>query len=290
MQLMILGSPNNWYVQDLRRAAGDRHDIEIRSFEQLDMWVGGNVSDDTGLTAASRPTWDVVLVRSMPRGSLEQIIFRMDTLGQWQRQGITILNSPRAMEIAIDKCLSLQRLMESGIRVPRTYVCQLWKQAMCAFEQLGHDVVVKPLFGSEGRGITRISDPALAERAFKTLEHIGAAIYLQEFIAHDHQDLRLFVLGCKVWGMRRENKSDWRANVSRGANVEPIAVTPVLHDLAKRAAACVGTEISGIDVLIDPLGYPIIIEVNAVPGWRALARATGIDVAREILDYLETRK
>ena len=288
MHLLILGSPNNWYVRDLRRAAA-RHHVDVLGFEQLDAWVGDHPGGarETGRGAPAR--WDGVLVRSMPRGSLEQVIFRMDLLGQWARAGVVVVNTARAMEIAIDKYLALQRLAGQGLLVPRTYVGQSGRQALSAFDQLDGDVVVKPLFGSEGRGITRISDRALAERAFKMLEQLGAVIYMQEFIVHDHQDIRLFVLGRQVWGMRRENRADWRANVSRGAVVERIEVTPSLGALAEHATRCVGAEVAGVDVLIDRHGCPVIIEVNAVPGWRALARVAAVDVAGEIVQYVETR-
>src|SRR5205807_4545231 len=125
-----------------------------------------------------------VLVRTMPPGWLEQVVFRMDLLHSLQNARVRILNPPRACEICIDKYLATALLAADGLRVPATIVCQTAEAALAAFETLGRDVVVKPVFGSEGRGMLRVSDPELAWRTFRTLERTQSLIYLQEFIRH----------------------------------------------------------------------------------------------------------
>jgi len=158
--------------------------------------------------------------------------------------------------------------------------------ARAGFAMLDGHVVVKPIFGSEGRGIARLQDDAMAERAFRLLESLGATIYLQEFIRHDGFDLRLLVIGKRVLGMRRRNPHDWRTNCSRGAEAEPLHVTPELADLALRAAGAVGASLAGVDLLPMPNGRLAAIEVNAVPGWKALAGALDVDVARLALEHV----
>jgi ribosomal protein S6--L-glutamate ligase len=164
--------------------------------------------------------------------------------------------------------------------------CQTAEDAMTAFERLGGDVVVKPLFGSEGRGIARLSDPDLALRAFKMLAQLGGVIYLQEFIEHEGCDLRLFVLGQQVFAMRRKSASDWRTNVSRGADTEPFSPGDDLIDLARRAASAVGAPLAGVDLLPARDGKLYVLEVNAVPGWQALSRTLKVDIAAAVLDYV----
>jgi ribosomal protein S6--L-glutamate ligase len=223
----------------------------------------------------------------MPPASLEQVVFRMDMLAQLASQGVRIVNSPRAIEAAVDKYLATARLEQAGLLVPETVVCQGVAQAMEGFATLGGDVVVKPIFGGEGRGIVRVSDEALAERTFKALGQIGSVLYLQKFISHEGADLRLLTLGDKVLGMRRRNANDWRTNISRGATGEPLRVTDELAELALRAAAAVGAEIAGVDLLPGRDGRLYALEVNAVPGWRALGRVSEVDVANLVLQYLE---
>jgi ribosomal protein S6--L-glutamate ligase len=160
---------------------------------------------------------------------------------------------------------------------------------MAAFAQLGGDVVLKPLFGSEGRGITRLNDEALALRAFKMLAQLGAVLYLQEFIQHEGCDLRLLVIGEHFLAMKRRNALDWRTNLSRGAKAEAFEPGDALIDMAHRAAAAVGAPLAGVDLLPGRDGQLYCLEVNAVPGWKGLAKAHQVDVAALVLEYVATQ-
>jgi ribosomal protein S6--L-glutamate ligase len=177
MHLAVLGSPDSWYLNDLRRAAESRHEVTALPFSQLaSKIVGGREGIFVGSMSLAR--FDAVLVRSMPPGSLEQVVFRMDLLGRAEAIGITVMNPPRAVEAAVDKFLATAKLQAAGLRVPKTIVCQTADDALAAFAELGGDVVIKPLFGSEGRGIARLQDEALALRAFRMLERLGAVLYV----------------------------------------------------------------------------------------------------------------
>lgn len=224
----------------------------------------------------------------MPPGSLEQVIFRMDLLAQAAARGVIILNSPRSLEACVDKYLTTARLADAGLPVPPTVTCQHADAALDAFAQLGGDVVVKPLFGSEGRGMVRISDPELAWRTFRTLERTGAVIYLQQTIRHPGWDLRVFVLAGRVLAaMRRHARGDdWRTNVAQGGRAEPVLLADDETALALRAADVLGAAAAGVDLMRGPAGEWYVIEVNAVPGWRALAPACGVDVAAAIVRHV----
>ena len=154
----------------------------------------------------------------MPPGTLEQVVFRMDALHRLEALGVPVLNPPRAVEAAVDKYLALARLEAAGLPVPPTWVGESADEALDAFERLGGDVVVKPLFGSEGRGLVRVSDRELARRTFQTLERLGAVLYVQRFVRHPGHDLRAFVLGDRVLGAIRRQApgGDWRTNVAVG--------------------------------------------------------------------------
>lgn len=287
MHLTVIGSSESWYLKDLTRAAGSRHQITPVAFSEMQSAIfdGRMRTSSSGIDLAAV---DGVLVRTMPPGSLEQVVFRMDLLGRLEASGKLVMNPPRAIEVAVDKFLTTARLAEAGFVTPDTITCQTPDDAMEAFAALGGDIVLKPLFGAEGRGITRLNDEALALRAFKMLAGLGAVLYLQKFIEHEGADWRLLVIGDRVLGMRRRNPLDWRTNVSRGATAEPMAVTPELAEMAIRAARAVGAPLAGIDLLPGKDGRLYAIEVNAVPGWKALARALSIDVAALVLEYLES--
>lgn len=283
MYIAVLAARDSWYFRDLARAAGGRHQLTAISYKALGSHVAGaNLSIDSG-GGRSLNSLDAVLVRSMPPGSLEQVVFRMDALAQLESSGVRAINPARAIETAVDKYLATAKLQAAGLLIPPTIVCQTAADGLAAFETLGGDVVVKPLFGGEGRGITRVNDVAIARRVFMSLEQIGSVLYLQKFIPHDGVDWRLLVIGDDVLGMKRINPDDWRTNISLGARPAPLDVTVELAQLARRAAAAVGATVAGVDLLPGRDGRLYAIEVNAVPGWRALGEVTGVDVAERVL-------
>lgn len=291
MRIAILSGGDGWHVRDLRRAAvAGRHSAEVIDFRKVQASVGAKGFSllCSGGQEPDLNGFDAVIVRTMPPGSLEQVVFRMDVLHALAGRGVKVLNPPRALEVCIDKYWALERLQDAGVLVPETIVCQRADDALEAFEQLNCDVVIKPIFGSEGRGMMRISDPELAWRTFRAIERTQAVLYLQRFIRHPGWDLRAFVLGGKVLAsVRRVSSGDWRTNVAQGARAELVKLTSAQEQLALRASAAVGTIAAGVDLLPGPNGEMYVIEVNAVPGWRALAPATGVDVAREIVNACE---
>ncbi|HTU88769.1 MAG TPA: RimK family alpha-L-glutamate ligase [Gemmataceae bacterium] len=280
MRIALLSAGDGWHVRDLQRAAARRgHDAASVDFRRLSAAVAHEPDALAG--------FDAVLVRTMPPGSLEQVVFRMDLLHRTQARGVAVLNPPRAVETCVDKYLATAYLEAAGLRVPPTVVCQHADAALQAFETLGGDVVVKPLFGSEGRGMVRISDPEMAWRTFRTLERTQSVLYLQQFIRHPGWDLRVFVLGGRVLtAMRRYSNGDWRTNVAQGGHGEVVRLSADEERLALRAAAALGAEMAGVDLLPGPRGEWYILEVNAVPGWRALAPVTSVDVAAAVIDFL----
>ena len=288
MHIVILCNPGSWYRRDLERAAfASGHRVNALPFEHLSAQVQtGRTTvwgSETELSLA-----DAIIVRTMPPGSLEQVVFRMNLLTRLEGAGVQVCNPPRAIECAVDKFLTTARLVDAGLPVPETIVCENSEAALAAFDQLGGDVVVKPVFGAEGRGILRISDPDLALRTFRTLERIDAVLYLQKYIQHEGFDLRVMVLDGRVLAaMRRRSPHDFRTNVSRQAQAEPVDITEQERDWALRAAKAAGTRIAGVDILYDRSGAGYVIEVNGVPGWRALARVTECDVASELIQSLE---
>jgi RimK family alpha-L-glutamate ligase len=280
MRLAILSGGTGWHVQDLIRAAnGLGHTAEAVDFRAL---AAGVETTPTPLN-----DFDAAIVRTIPAGSLEQVIFRMDVLHAAALRGLPVLNPPRAVEICVDKYLTNVRLAAAGLPTPPTHIAQRADDAFAAFDQLGGDVVIKPVFGAEGRGMQRISDRELAWRTFRVLEQTGQLIYQQEFIHHPGYDLRVMIIGGRVRAaMQRKASNDWRTNVAQGGVTHRIGLSPREMELAILAAEAVGCPLAGVDLLPAPNGKHYVIEVNAVPGWRALAPTCDIDVAAAIVRFL----
>ena len=279
-----------WHVEDLKRAALlTAVSLRAVEFPRITAHVG---IEDTNVRAGEidLAAVDGVLVRMMPPGSLEQVVFRMDALHRVVAAGIPVLNPPRAVEAAVDKYLTLSLLEQQGIAVPATWVGESADRALEAFQALEGDVIVKPLFGSEGRGLVRVSDSELAWRAFHALERLNAVLYLQRVVRHPGYDLRVFVLRGAVLGAMRRHAppGEWRTNVSLGGRAEACRLEPQAERLALAAARAIGAEMAGVDLIMDlDRDRLVVLEVNAVPGWRGLARVTGIDVAAAILAALK---
>jgi ribosomal protein S6--L-glutamate ligase len=286
MRIAVLSAGEGWHVRDLQRAAAKLgHAAEAVDFRRLSAGVAFGATAGEALRFLDG--YDGVLVRTMPPGSLEQVVFRMDLLHVLAGRGVRVLNPPRAVEVCVDKYLATARLAAAGLPVPPTVACQHADAALEAFAALGGDVVVKPLFGSEGRGMVRVSDPEMAWRTFRTLERTQGVLYLQQFVRHPGWDLRVFVLAGKVLtAMRRRSRGDWRTNVAQGGTAEPVRVDRDAESLALRSAAALGASVAGVDLLPGPRGEWYVIEVNAVPGWRALAPVTGVDVAAAVVSHL----
>jgi ribosomal protein S6--L-glutamate ligase len=280
MRIALLAGGDGWHVRDLARAAGELgHTTAVLDFRTLRSGVGIQFDSFAG--------FDAILVRTMPAGSLEQIVFRMDVLHRAQARGIRVLNPPAALEACVDKYLATAKLAAAGLPVPPTVACQDAESALAAFRDLGGDVVVKPLFGAEGRGLMRVSDPELAWRTFRTLERSQAVLYVQQFVRHPGWDLRVFVLGGGVLAaMRRYARDGWRTNVALGGRAESVTVNADEGRLALASAKAVGAEVAGVDLLSGPDGEWYVLEVNAVPGWRALAPTCNVDVAAAVISYL----
>ncbi|MFX0077469.1 MAG: RimK family alpha-L-glutamate ligase [Candidatus Hermodarchaeota archaeon] len=224
------------------------------------------------------------LVRGFGVAPTQKIFFRLDLLSAIEEYGIKLINSRESLEIASDKFLTSIYLEKNNIPTPRTIICENPIDAIDSFEELGGDIVLKPLYGSKGIGITRINDKGFAENVFYSLGQLNEVFYLQEFIEHSNRDIRILVLGNKaVAGMYRVS-DNWKTNVHAGARVEPLVLTEELTKLAINAAKITKTEVAGVDIVESETGLQVL-EVNSIPGFTALQKVTEINLAEEIVSY-----
>jgi RimK family alpha-L-glutamate ligase len=289
VRVAILAAREGWHTAELCRALVARgHEGRVLAYEGL---VGHHgAGPGSGLTSGGEDleAAAAVLPRIIPAGSLEQIIFRIDALHGLEDRGIRVMNSPRALERTVDKFWTTALLEQAGLPVPETIVCERPEDAMLAFRALG-DVIVKPLFGSMGLGMVRVSDEEMAFRVSRTLEAIRGVYYLQRTIDHAGCDVRAFVVGDRVIGAIERRAPGWRTNLARGGEAHPVTLSPEWAALALRAARVVGAEYAGVDLLPARDGTVYVVEVNGIPGWRGLQDATSIDVAGAIVEHLLER-
>src|SRR4051794_10754576 len=286
MRVAVVGSTGGWHAERLERALGARgHACAFAPVTRMVSRVDGGISvrgRDVALDDC-----DAVIVRGIPRGSLEQIVFRVDALHALAAAGVRVVNDPFAIERAIDKFLASALVATAGVPTPRTVACERAEDALAGFDAPGGDVIVKPLFGSMGFGMARVEDPDVAQRVFRALEIERAVYYLQEAVPHDGIDVRAMVVGDRVVAAIERVGTGWRANLARGASARSIALDEERVRLCVRAAATVGADYAGVDLLRAADGRDYVLEVNGIPGWRGVESATGVDVAAALVEHLE---
>jgi ribosomal protein S6--L-glutamate ligase len=290
MYVVILSARTGWQTDELCRALDARGHIGcVLPYEGLVARLGGA---DRGLASDQTSVLDAnaVLARIIPTGTLEQIIYRVDALHWIEERGVPVINSPRAIERCVDKFYTTALLEQAGLPVPETVVCERGADAIAAVREMG-DAIVKPIFGSLGHGMVRVTDPEIALRVVEPLDQIGSIFYVQRTIDHGGRDIRAFVVGGRVIGAieRTAPAGDWRTNVSRGGSVRAIELPPDWTALAVRAATTVGADYAGVDLLPSRDGQVFVLEVNGIPGWKGLQQATGVDVSGAIVGHLVDR-
>ena len=290
MHIVILSARTGWQTDELCRALDQRGHIGcVLPYEGLVGRLGGEArglsSERTSLLDA-----DAVLARIIPSGTLEQIIYRVDALHWIEEQGVTVINSPRAIERCVDKFYTTALLQRAGLPVPETITCERGEDAIAAVRELG-DAIIKPIFGSLGHGMVRVTAPDVALRVVEPLQQIGSIFYVQRTIDHGGRDVRAFVVGDRVVGAieRTAPAGEWRTNVSRGGAVRAFELSQAWADLAVHAASIVGADYAGVDLLPSRDGRVFVLEVNGIPGWKGLQQATGVDVAGAVVDHLVDR-
>ena len=238
---------------------------------------------------------DAALVRGIAGGTFEQVTKRLGVLHALRELGVPVYNDARAIERSVDKSMTSLLLHAARIPSPPT-----WATESVAHAQLivmresaaGRALVLKPLFGSQGHGLQRIGNVQGVHHALPALEGYGSLAYLQRFIpalAAPGFDWRVLVVGGRAITAMRRVSSHWVHNVAQGARCEAADLTPPLAQIAERAAAALGMDYAGVDLMPSEVGVQVI-EVNGVAAWQGLQRVTRFNIARTIVDDLLDRK
>lgn len=278
--ILVLGGGDGWHAGQLRRAAAERgRRIDFVPYESLAM-RRGVVEPFVGR--------DAILTRTMPAGSFERVTFRLTCL-RAAPPDIRLVNAPEGLEAAIDKSATAATATRLGLPVPDDRVCQDRASAMDAFEALGGDVVVKPIFGGEGRGVLRVRDPELAWTTFSTLEGIAAVHLVQRFVSPGGRDVRLLIVGDRTLAVRRDNANDFRTNnrhARGGLSIEAVDPPPTMVADSRRLMRAMNLTMAAVDWIEPADGPPMLLEVNAVPGWRNAQTVAPENVARWVIETL----
>lgn len=234
---------------------------------------------------------DGVLVRGIAAGTLEQITLRLGVLHGLREIGIPVYNDARVIERTVDKSMTSLVLHLAEVPTPPTWVGESERDARMIIMReaaAGRELVMKPLFGSQGTGLRRIASIADLPPAAE----YNNVYYLQRFIDTGEgrwHDWRVFVIGNKpVAAMIRRGQS-WINNVAQGATCEPVPIDAELAKIAHDAARALAMDYAGVDIIRDREGRIFVVEVNSCPAWKGLQEVCDVDIAQALVDDLLAR-
>jgi RimK family alpha-L-glutamate ligase len=209
---------------------------------------------------------------------------RLGVLHALRELGVPVHNDARAIERCVDKSMTSFLLHKRGIPTPATWSIESLAEArrlVRAEARPERPLVLKPLFGSQGRGLRLIDGLA----ALPPAEEVAGVYYLQQFVrgaAPGWRDWRVFVVGDRAIAAMIRHGKHWRTNASQGARCEGVPVAGELATLATAAAAAVGADYAGVDIMQDTDAGYLVLEVNSMPAWAALQRVVAVDIAGEL--------
>ncbi len=232
------------------------------------------------------PLYDVVL----PRIGASITEYGLSVVKHFEMLGIRAINGSQAIAESRNKMRSLQILTHAGIGVPSTVLTRSTRNLRDAVEAVkGLPVVLKILQGTQGVGVMLVHTPISLGSVLDTLQTLNQDVIVQQFLVEGAgRDYRVFVVGNKVVAamMRTAPQGEFRSNIHRGGEGNIVKLPPQYERAALRAAKILGLQIAGVDLMESNQG-PMVIEVNSSPGFEGIEKATGINVASQIMRLLK---
>jgi RimK family alpha-L-glutamate ligase len=276
----------DWHARALLQA------FEVRTVAAIPFGLAGAAFDSGHPYGVALPGFgaglpDAVLVRSISGGSFEEVTRRLGILHALRELGVPVWNDARAIERCVDKSTTSFFLAKASVATPATWAVEGRDAAVAVVERESPagPLVLKPLFGSQGRGLVMVGGVA----DLPPPDAVGGVYYLQRYVlpgSGTFRDHRLFVCAGEVVAAMTRQAEGWVTNVHLGGRPVPFVPDAAMADLAVRAAACVGADYAGVDVLVDRDGQATVLEVNSMPGWKGLQAVSGVSIAEHIVASL----
>ena len=285
-RVLLVSAQRDWHARCLDvalRGAGAR----VGRIDLAD--CGFDTQSESGLTLPGilGRLPDAVLVRTLEGGSFEAITKRLGVLHALSDLGVVVWNEARAIERCVDKSMTSFLLARRGIPTPPTWTLESLgaARALATRETQHGPLVLKPLFGAQGKGLRLIRAPD----DLPAPELVAGVYYLQRFQpveGEGFRDFRLIVVKGRIVAAMMRSASTWITNVKQGGTPIAAAADARMKNLAIAAADAVGASIAGVDILIGVGGTPTVLEVNSMPAWSGLQKVTPHNIAAVIADAL----
>lgn len=287
LKIAILSrGPRLYSTRRLREAAELRgHKAKVLDTMKFGMYIESGRPD---VTYKGKPLshFDVVI----PRIGTSVTFFGTAVVRQFEQMGTYCLNTADAIMASRDKLASMQELSSHAIGIAETAFVRNPTDVLHAIQSMGGaPVVLKLLSGTQGIGVILAESNKVAEAIIETLSSVKQNVLVQKFVSESKgRDIRAFVVGERVVAAMRRTAAgqEFRSNVHRGGNTESVTLDPEYERTAVKAAQILNLHVAGVDMLEGKDG-PVIMEVNSSPGLEGIEGATGVDIAGEIVKYLE---
>ncbi|AEG34299.1 lysine biosynthesis enzyme LysX [Thermus thermophilus SG0.5JP17-16] len=202
--------------------------------------------------------------------------------------GIPVVNRPEVMETCGDKWATSVALAKAGLPQPKTALATDREEALRLMEAFGYPVVLKPVVGSWGRLLAKVTDREAAEALLEHKEVLGGFLhqlfYIQEYVEKPGRDIRVFVVGERAIAAIYRRSPHWITNTARGGQAENCPLTEEIARLAVKAAEAVGGGVVAVDLFESERGL-LVNEVNHTMEFKNSVHTTGVDIPGEILRY-----
>ncbi|MFM0322125.1 ATP-grasp domain-containing protein [Caballeronia glebae] len=289
-RVAIMTDETGWHTGRLKKAFRAR-DVEARCVDLADCRIDTTWRPHgLAIPGFGHALPDAVFVRGIAGGTFEQVTLRLGILHALRECGVPVYNDARAIERSVDKSMTSFLLNRYGVPTPATWAAESTAHAQRVLMRetaAGRQVVMKPLFGSQGKGLKK---PGVKLPSLKAFSQVA---YLQRYVDTGTPgfDWRVLVIGGKaIAAMKRVGGEDWIHNFARGARCEPAELTPALTEAAVRATAALGLDYAGVDLIPAEGGRPVVLEVNGVAAWRGLQSVTPLNIAALLVDDFLDRK
>jgi tetrahydromethanopterin:alpha-L-glutamate ligase len=300
MRVAIFTDEVGWHTRQLQTALRARGAVG-RCIDLADCRVDtGAAWHGLAIPGFGRELPDAALVRGIAGGSFEQVTKRLSILHALRELGVAVYNDARAIERSVDKAMTSLLLRAAGVPSPATWVTESAAEAqriVMRESAAGHALVLKPLFGSQGRGLQRVGRVEGRHCALPSLEGapFGGLAYLQRFVAprtSPGHDWRVLVIGGRARSAMRRVSEHWIHNLAQGARCEATPLTPDVARVAEAAAQTLAMDYAGVDLMpcAEAEGGITVLEVNGVAAWRGLQRVTPFNIAAALVDDLFERR
>jgi len=231
---------------------------------------------------------DGVFVRSISAGTLEQITFRLGLLHALRESGVRVWNDARVIERCVDKSQTTFLLHKAGIPTPRTRVVETEIHAREYTQDLDRTLVLKPLFGSQGKGIGLIH----SQGELPPGDAVDHMYYMQDYVAPNNglfEDWRVLATRHRIVAAMTRQGTTWVTNIHQGGRARALAPDREMTEISMAAMRAVDADYAGIDLIRTPSGQLQVLEVNSNPAWRGLQSVADVDIAEAIAhDFLIT--